>query len=222
MLDLRSVFLPWRAWLGRRLVPSRLFVLSVVSEDSVCAEIGSYKGDFAAWILSSGRPRKLHLIDPWKHEADSAYQHAWYGKADQRQMDAIYQSVQNRFHKEIASGRVTLHRKSSESAYLDFPDAYFDWIYVDGNHLYEFVAKDLRLFYPKVKPGGFICGDDYEYAGWWQGGVQRAVDEFVEQGFCEKIVVKDGQFMLKKPGESRFAPETAEPQTKFNTATSRS
>jgi hypothetical protein len=219
MPDFGAIFLPWRARLGRRLLPPRLFVLSVLPPNSVCAEIGSYKGDFAAWILSSGRPRKLHLIDPWKHETDPEYQDAWYGKADQRQMDGIYQSVQDRFRKEIASGRVTLHRKSSETAHDDFPDAYFDWIYVDGNHRYEFVAKDLRVFYPKVKPGGFICGDDYEDAGWWEGGVQRAVDEFVDQGFCEKIVVKNGQFMLKKRETSLPAPE--QPQTQFRTATSR-
>lgn len=221
MPDLGSLLLRWRAWLGRRLLPPRVFVLSVLPADSVCAEIGSYRGDFAAWILSSGCPRKLHLIDPWKHETGPEYRDAWYGKADQHQMDSIYRSVQNRFRKEMTSGRVTLHRKSSELAHADFPDAYFDWIYVDGNHRYEFVAKDLRLFYSKVKPGRFICGDDYEETGWWQGGVRRAVDEFVDQGFCEKLLVKNGQFILKKPGTSRFAAEEPKSQTEFSTARSR-
>lgn len=210
MLDLRSFCLPWRARLGRCLLPRRLFVLSVLPAGSVCAEIGSFKGDFAAWILATGRPRELHLIDPWKHETDPLYQEAWYGgKADQQQMNAIFESVQERFQREIKAGQVTLHRKSSEAAHVDFSDAYFDWIYVDGNHRYEFVAQDLRLFYPKVKPGGFICGDDYGNAGWWEGGVRRAVDEFVQQGFCEKVLVKESQFMLKKPEKS--APAHRQP-----------
>jgi methyltransferase family protein len=40
------------------------------------------------------------------------------------------------------------------------PTHYFDWIYVDGDHQYEAVKKGLESYLPKVKPGGFITGDD--------------------------------------------------------------
>lgn len=200
MFNLKSSCLPVCARLERRLLPQKSFILALLPTDPVCAEIGSFKGDFAALILAIGQPKELHLIDPWKHEASPVYEKAWYGgKTDQSQMDAIFERVQKRFQKQIGSGQVTVHRKPSEAAHADFPDAYFDWIYIDGNHLYEFVAKDLQLFYPKVKPGGFICGDDYGDGQWWKGGVSRAVDEFVRRGFCEKVIVKERQFILKKP-----------------------
>ena len=48
-----------REWLLKRL-PKR----------SVCAEIGVYEGRFSELILRIARPRKLHLIDPWKYETD--------------------------------------------------------------------------------------------------------------------------------------------------------
>ena len=203
-MTIESFLLPLRARIAWRLLPGRFFVLSLLPKDSVCAEVGTYKGEFAASIVLATKPRKLHLIDPWKYEAGPAYQKAWYGgtAGGQGQMDGLYRSVQKRFRNDIAAGRVVLHRKSSDVAYADFPDAYFDWVYIDGNHLYDFVAKDLRLFYPKVKPGGFICGDDYGVGGWWENGVQRAVDEFAQHGFCDMIVAKEGQFILKKPLKS--------------------
>jgi len=71
-------------------------------------------------------------------------------------------------------------------------------IYIDGNHLYEFVKQDLELYYRTVKEGGLITGDDYGDGGWWQGGVKKAVDEFVAKGFVEAIEIKGGQFILKK------------------------
>lgn len=43
----------------------------------------------------------------------------------------------------------------------DFPDEYFDWVYIDANHQYDFIREDLKIYYKKVKRGGFITGDDY-------------------------------------------------------------
>lgn len=113
-------------------------------------------------------------------------------------LNEIYQSVTRKFSREVASGQVTIHRKLSAEAAREFPDNYFDWIYIDGDHQYEFVKKDLEFFYPKVKPGGFITGDDYEDRGWWQGGVKRAVDEFIASGRAQKIKIKKNQFVLRK------------------------
>ena len=69
-------------------------------------------------------------------------------------------------------------RRDSESALSEFEDGSLDFVYIDGNHLYEFVKKDLELSLRKMKPGGYITGDDYSPGGWWKGGVKRAVDEF--------------------------------------------
>jgi len=60
-----------------------------------------------------------------------------------------------------------------------FPDGYFDFVYIDADHTYEMVKKDIELWLPLIKKGGIIGGHDYDFpeeaAGW--GGVKRAVDE---------------------------------------------
>ena len=49
---------------------------------------------------------------------------------------------------------------------------------IDGDHSYSSASKDLRLFAPKVRPGGFIFIDDYGSA---YPGVVQAVDEFLAE-----------------------------------------
>ncbi|MBY0356354.1 MAG: class I SAM-dependent methyltransferase [Candidatus Obscuribacterales bacterium] len=181
--------------------PARDFLLSYFPPNSVGAEIGVWRGDFSSRILEVVRPAKLHLIDPWLYETDGIYKQALYGGDERNQdmLDDIYNQVQKRFNAQIKTEQVLIHRSSSETAASIFDDNYFDWIYIDGNHLYECVKKDLHRYLPKVKQGGYITGDDYANKNaWWQNGVEKAVDEFIESGYCTKLEIRDHQFILQK------------------------
>jgi Methyltransferase domain len=165
-------------------LPPRERLLAKMPRNSICAEIGVHEGDFAEEILRSQKPVMLHLIDPWRYEDRREYNEAWYGgkaSGGQAVMDNRFRLVKRRFSKRIRRKQVAVHRGYSSDIVNEFSDDYFDWIYIDGNHLYEYVKQDLELYYPKVKPGGYITGDDYGVEGWWSNGVQKAVDEFVGQ-----------------------------------------
>jgi methyltransferase family protein len=179
----------------------REFLLKMFPKNSVCAEIGVHKGDFSAQILRTVDPEELHLVDPWRYEASDTYKEAWYGgktKGGQSEMDERYQAVLLRFESDIRSGRVRIHRGYSSDVLDEFPDDYFDWVYIDGNHLYEFIKQDLELSFKKTKPCGYITGDDYHEGGWWQGGVKKAVDEFFREKPVQLITIRNGQFVLRK------------------------
>lgn len=179
----------------------RSFLLSTLPENAVCAEIGVYKGNFSAKLLKYAKPEVLHLIDPWARNDGADYEGAWYGgqASGQATMDEVYSAVEERFAQEIEYGKVRLHRSPSSEAVSTFPDNYFDWVYIDGDHLYEAVLQDLKLYFPKVKSGGLIAGDDYgKDDHWWGDGVTRAVDEFAEERGLTFLSASEHQFILKK------------------------
>jgi hypothetical protein len=180
---------------------ARDLLLQALPRQSVGAEIGVYKGDFAQKILDVVQPKQLHLIDPWVYQESSDYDRSWYGgQAGRSQsfMDDIYQSVCLRFSRGIDSGAVRVHRDTSDSALGGMADASLDWVYIDGNHKYEYVKRDLELGFKKVKGGGLVAGDDYGVAGWWEDGVTRAVNEYVASGACLVVFIQESQFILKK------------------------
>ncbi|NAO98477.1 class I SAM-dependent methyltransferase [Halomonas sp. MG34] len=177
----------------------RINLLEKLPKRSIGAEIGVHKGDFSQLIMQYVKPAKLHLVDPWKYENDSLYSESWYGglSGGQIELNERFEHVNNRFSKEVDNGVVQIHRAVSEAALLHFNDNSLDWVYIDGNHLYEYVMKDLALSYQKVKLGGMICGDDYQLGGWWEGGVKKAVDEFVEMNSLS-VDILGNQFIIFK------------------------
>ena len=190
-------------WLLKRIIPekSRRFLLAMIQDQGICAEVGVWKGDFAQEILDRARPSKLLLIDPWKFEASDDYDHAWYGGAEaksQQDMDAIHDAVAARFASHIKRGVVELLRQPSTEAAAAIAPASLDWVYIDGNHQYEFVIEDLRTFYERLRPGGVLAGDDYGTKGWWDHGVTRAVDEFAKLHAADSLIIKGSQFALVK------------------------
>jgi predicted O-methyltransferase YrrM len=55
----------------------------------------------------------------------------------------------------------------------DFADESLDCIFIDGDHRYEEVMKDLEAWFPKLKKGHLMIGDDY-----WMDQVAKAVETF--------------------------------------------
>ena len=142
--------------------------------------MGVWRGDLSAALLRYLRPKRLHLVDPWRFMPDKPK--AIYGGREatsQADMDAIYEQVLEHFEDERRQGRAVVHRQTSVDAAPAIADGSLDWVYVDGDHTYDAVRNDLAAWAPKLKPGGLMTGDDYGSYGWWEGGVQRAVDEFV-------------------------------------------
>lgn len=186
-----------------RRAAKRDFLFDVVPRGGVVIEVGVFDGDFSERILALNEPRKLHLVDPWFTKDDGTLYDGptqQFASAEQAsaRLEDQYRHVTTRFSGEIASGRIEVHRTLSHLAAPQFPDEHFDWIYVDASHFYDDVKVDLEAFWPKLKRGGYIAGDDYDRRGIWEHGVTRAVDEFIASGVPQKIRLHNHQFLLRK------------------------
>ncbi|GAG75308.1 unnamed protein product [marine sediment metagenome] len=78
--------------------------------------------------------------------------------------------------------------KSADAVNL-IPDN-LDFVYIDGNHSYEYVLRDIELYFPKVKEGGVVGGHDYHNESKARE-VKKAVDEFTKKNQL-KLHIKGG------------------------------
>lgn len=169
-------------------INTRKTVLELVKPGGTGAEIGVHLGDFSQTILRVCQPKKLYLIDPWKCFEEEQYSRSWYGNSiNQTTMDERHDSVINRFAKRISDGQVEVLRELSEAAATSIPNDSLDFIYIDGDHSYEGAKADIHNYFPKVKKGGLIIGDDYVLGKWWKDGVTRAFHELISQ---EAVIIE--------------------------------
>jgi Methyltransferase domain len=197
-------FIP-RLRLPRR-VRDRNHLLRKLPKAGAVVEVGVWEGDFSQRLLDRLRPRTLHLVDPWQFVPEQGS--AWYGGAraeSQEDMDRIYERVTARFSREVADGRVVISREPSVEAAKTMASRKFDVVYIDGDHTYDAVRADLRAWAPLVAENGVLAGDDYGDAGWWAGGVKRAVDEFASQGWILSLIGE--QFQLRRTSGSSGADQ---------------
>jgi hypothetical protein len=131
---------------GCRMFADRFTMLnsSLFPAGLVWAEVGVDKGAFSREILARTNPSKLHLID----------------LAPDRLERANIASALDR-------GVAEMHAGDSAEQLASFPDAYFDVIYIDGDHYYDGVKRDIAAARSKIKAHGLLVFNDY--AAWSPG-----------------------------------------------------
>lgn len=115
----------------------------------------------------------------------------------QADMDAIYESVVRRF---AAHSNVTIYRSPSATCLRDLVDGSLDMLYVDGDHSYEHVLMDFALGYHKVRKGGILVGDDWNWKDKeGRRPVRDAVVTFLQTHHVTFLHVQDGQILIRRP-----------------------
>ena len=117
-------------------------------------EIGTSKGMYAKWLLHKVKDLKLYCVDPWKVYDACVEMHE---KEGQKVWDGFYEETKKR----LEGMNVEIIRKFSMDGVKDFVDNSLDFVYLDGNHTFEFVINDIAEWSKKVRPGGIISGHDF-------------------------------------------------------------
>ncbi|HUT93889.1 MAG TPA: class I SAM-dependent methyltransferase [Thermoguttaceae bacterium] len=146
-----------------------LHVAAVVLQTRVrrIAEIGVDKGKCAYHLRRLFFQAELHLIDPWAAYEGYSDRCVPTRDAGDRKCTLVHELF-------VGDHAVTIHRTMSEDAAREIPGD-FDVVFIDGNHSYEYVKKDIISWRPTIRPGGFLAGHDYLN----KRGVRKAVDELL-------------------------------------------
>jgi hypothetical protein len=170
------------------LLATREQMLSLLPKNGVVAELGVDHGGFSQKILEINEPAKLHLVDVWQSD---------------RYPEKLFHEVSQKFQSEIKTGRVEINRGLSTEVVKQFPEKYFDWIYIDTVHDFKITRQELEMYLPKMKVGGIIAGHDFivgEIDVPWKYGVIEAVYDFCNSHHWEIIYLTM---------ESRISPSFA-------------
>ncbi len=179
---LRKILKP----LGFKLIQFELrsfdrFLKNTKKKDLIGVEIGVHDGEYAIDLLEELPIKKLYLIDPYisYNDYDESVGNPRKTTKALTERMKVAQKITKKF-----GTKVVFIRKFSEDAVKHFKDNSLDFVYIDGNHQYEFVKKDVESYYPKVKKEGYIGGDDYTSSPETEMenfGVAKAVDEFFKK-----------------------------------------
>lgn len=174
----------------------RDYLLTLIPSNSVCAEIGVWKGEFAEQIVRSVKPKRLYLVDPWKFFPE--YHRRMYGGAvasSQNQMDEIYKDVVKSFARKKET---LIIRDLSSKASKRIKNGSVDFVYIDGNHSFEYVYEDLGRYYKKLKRGGILAGDDFFWGIKERFPVARAALKFATKNKLHLIITGRNFFIRKE------------------------
>lgn len=139
------------------------FWISFIKQRKVTkiAEIGVYKGDYAEKILSvNDEITKYLMIDPWRHLDD------WNKPAN------VVDETFEEFFKEtlsktnFAKDKREILRGRTQDVQNEIEDNSLDFAYIDGDHTLRGISVDLITIWNKIRPNGFIGGDDFCSSIW--------------------------------------------------------
>lgn len=157
------------------ILTDRAELLKMLPVNGIVAELGVDRGLFSDQILRLNQPKKLHLIDLW----NSA-----------NYPENLMNEVKDKFSSEIERSLVEINRGLSIKVLQEFPDQYFDWVYLDTDHSYNTTKQELQTIANKIKKNGIIAGHDFIHCSYVSGvryGVIEAVTEFCVQNNWELI-----------------------------------
>ena len=153
-----------------------------LKENSVIVEIGSFKGKSTCFIAEGIDNKKMQFfcIDPWKD-----------GLMPEKGDEIFNEFLQNT---KKYKDKFSILRGFSHEVIKEWP-VYrkIDFLWVDGDHSYEGVKKDILNWTPLVKKSSFVCFHDYRDAP----GVKKAVDELVKDNKI-KFIKTEGCIYVSK------------------------
>jgi hypothetical protein len=150
-------------------------IMNELKYDIIC-EVGVRTGTNFKLMIES-KPTLAVAVDCW---CDDGIKSRNDISCTQKELDDQYETFKGEM---INNKFVKIFRGYSFDVVKQFSDNFFDLVYIDADHTYEGCFGDINDWYPKVKPGGLLCGDDYVKIAGRTGiklGVIEATQEFVK------------------------------------------
>jgi Methyltransferase domain len=145
-------------------------------------EVGTYLGrslcSLAEVVELSGKRISIVGIDTCQGSGPEGSRGKNYHGATVRRGGGTFAGA---LHKNVLGcgfgDKIILIISDSISASTLFGNASLEWVHLDARHDYASVKADIEAWLPKIRPGGWLSGDDYDEEKWPE--VVRAVADLL-------------------------------------------
>jgi len=141
-------------------------------------EVGFFRGEFSSEIVK--------VLDSKKHYVIDTFSDANMVSGDKDGNNLSYQDMTAMEEYSQSLGYVTVKGTSDK---LSSIVEYFDFVYIDGDHSYEWVSKDLVNAVCSTRPGAILAGHDYSQDKF--PGCYRAVNDFCNKYNLSIFLITD-------------------------------
>lgn len=137
-------------------------------------EVGVWKGHSISYLARKMKENntncRIYAVDLWENT------YKWEGNDYLRnQLPIIYDIYNENLKINGVRDLITDIKEISWNAASHFEDGSVDFVFIDADHEYDSVCKDIKAWMPKIRKGGIISGHDY----FNPCGVKDAVNELV-------------------------------------------
>ena len=152
------------------------------SEGSCFVEVGTYLGrslcSLGEVVQRSGKTFTVIGIDTCRGSGPEGLRHKDYHGESVAHGGGTFAGALHKNVLDCGYGEtISLIIADSLTASRLFGDASVDWVHLDARHDYANVKADIQAWQPKVRPGGWLSGDDYDELKW--PGVVKAVGDLL-------------------------------------------
>jgi len=119
-----------------------------VKPEYVVCEIGSFAG--VSSEVFSLFAKEVHCVDTWVAYCDIPNDEDFVGA--EKEFDEMAER----------RGNIVKKKGTSVEVAAEYGDGYFDFAYIDAAHSFEGVVEDIKTWFKKVRPFGFISGHDFD------------------------------------------------------------
>jgi hypothetical protein len=144
---------------GARLLPNRDAILPLLPQYGTIAEIGVALGGFTRKIIDCCQPAEFIAIDTFRLNELPIF---WGRPPVEYFCGKTHLAwFQDSFAPEIGAGTMRVLEGDSAEQMESLPDASVDVFYIDADHSYASVKRDLNVVIRKIKPDGWLVINDY-------------------------------------------------------------
>lgn len=148
-------------------------IVDEAKDDDLFVEIGSFLGQSTAalgfFVKHSDKRINIHAVDLFELSEFSDEPHF---KVIEDHGGDFLAAFKSNIKEAGVDEYIKVVKMSSIQASKLYLDRSVSFLMIDASHKYEDVVDDIRAWYPKLKMGGIISGDDYDWPE-----VKKAVED---------------------------------------------